>query len=178
MSDPEFRWPDITKDPDDTLPMQLGVWSMCALFWTPNEEYDLGDFVWPRIFVIEGQIVKGANGFVYECTTAGRSASKEPKWAVTADVAMATPDGSVIWTPRIGASQGISPATSPVISAITPSDGVTNDLTTSAVVVNEGTKLLCDYSGGTVDLSYEIEFRFMIGGRQRVGRQLVSIVKK
>ncbi len=177
MTDPVLRWPEVNKDPDDTLSVSLGIFGLCAQFWTPNEEYVAGEFVWPRITVIDGQIVKGPTGFVMECTTPGRTATKEPRWTSIADVPMPA-DGSVIWTPRVGLAQGIAAATAAVVTGIFPSDGTTNDFICSAVVVNEGTKLLVDYSGGTVDLAYEVEFTFTIGGRQRVGRQLVNIVKK
>lgn len=179
MTDPtQFRWPPVTKDPGDDLPTQLGLWALCAQFWAPNEQYDTGDFVWPRITVLEGQIVKGPNGCAFECTQAGRSGAKEPRWLVTPDVAMPALDGTVQWTPRVGALQGVNAASSPQVLAIVPSDGVTNDLTTSQPIINEGTKLLVDYLGGTDGLSYEIQFAVTIGGRQRIGRQQVNVVKK
>lgn len=177
MTDPVLRWPGVTKDPDDTMPMTLSVWALCATFWTANEEHELGDYVWPNITVVNGQIVKGANGFVNECTAAGRSGSREPRWVLVPDVQIPTLDGSVGWTPRVGSQQGIAAATGAVVSNIVCSDGVSTDFDTSTVIVDEGTKLLVDYSGGTLGLEYEIEFRFAIGGRQRVGRQLVTIAK-
>lgn len=167
-----YRWPGITKDPDDTRPVQLSVFALCAQFWTPNEQYALGDFVWPRIIVLDGQIVKGALGVVLECTQAGRSGTKEPRWSTVPDTAMSTADGTVIWTPRIGALQGISPVTNPLVVSDT------QDLTVSSVVVNEGTKMLLDYSGGTLGQAYEVELSFMIGGRTRTGRQIVTIAKE
>lgn len=178
MSDPVLRWPGVTKDPDDTMPMTLSVWALCATFWSANEEHATGDFVWPTITVVAGKIVKGANGFVNECTSAGRSASREPRWVLIPDVAMSVLDGSVQWTPRVGSQQGISAATNAFVQGVTCSDGVSIDFITSAVIIDEGTKLLVDYSGGTLGLTYEIELAFSIGGRPRVGRQLVTIAKK
>lgn len=175
MTDPLYRWPQVTKDADDTYPAQLGLWALCAQFWSPNEAYDIGDFAWPRIQVLNGQIIKGAIGFVMECTSAGRSATREPRWSLTADVAMDTLDGSVQWTPRVGDLQGVIPVTSPTVRSIIASDGVAQDLTTSSVIVNESTKLLVDYLGGTSGLSYDVEFSFTIGGRLRIGRQLVNV---
>lgn len=175
MTDPLYRWPAVTKDADDTFPNQLGVWVLCATFWKANEAYDVGDFVWPTVQVLNGQIVKGPIGFVMECTSEGRSAAREPRWSVTPDVAMSPLDGSVEWTPRIGQLQGVQPVTNPVIRSIICSDGVSSDLTTSDVIVNESTKLLVDYLGGTSGLSYDVEFGFTLGGRLRVGRQLVIV---
>lgn len=175
MTDPLYRWPSVTKDADDTFPAQLGLWTLCAQFWTPNEAHDLGDFVWPTVVVLNGQIVKGAIGFVMECTALGRTATREPRWTVIPDVAMVPLDGSVEWTPRIGELQGVQPITSPIIQSITCSDGVSTDLATSSVIVNESTKLLVDYMGGTSGLSYDVEFGFTLGGRSRVGRQLVIV---
>lgn len=169
---PVVRWPATQKDPDETVPCSLSLFALCASFWRANEQYTLGDFAWPNIRVEDGQITKGAIGYVMECTTAGRSGSKEPRWSVVADVPMTALDGSVQWTPRVGALQGIQEVTNPVVSGITPNDGL---LTTSGVIMSEGTKLLVDYTGGQLNKDYTVEFEFVIGGRLRVGRQIVQI---
>lgn len=169
---PIFRWPSIVKDPDATFPASLSVFGLCASFWRPNEPYDLGDFAWPNIRIDNGQITKGAIGYVFECTAAGRSASKEPRWNLVADQVLAQLDGSVQWTARIGLAQGLQPAQSATVTAITPNDGA---FTTSEIIVDENTKLLVDYSGGVLGTDYTVEFEFMIGGRPQVGRQIVQV---
>lgn len=168
-----YRWPAVTKDPDDTLPMQLSVWTLCAQFWAANEEYEVGDFAWPNVLVLDGKIVKGAVGLVLECTGAGRSGSKEPRLlGVSANTALAALDGSVQWTPRVGSIQGVTPVSDAMVNSLTP-DG----LTVSPVLINESTKLLVDYSGGVLGETYEVEFAFTIGSRLRTGRQVVTIAK-
>jgi hypothetical protein len=175
-----FRWPAVTKDPDETLPVSLGVFALCAQFWRANEEYDIGDFAWPNLTVINGQIVKGAYGLVLECTGVGRSGSKEPKLnSAVADTALAALDGSVQWTPRVAALQGVDTVTqAEVLSVVISGTTDAGDLVAGQVVVDEGTKLLVDYSAGTIDTDYEVLFSFVIGGRTRTGRQLVQVRDK
>lgn len=161
-ADTDLRWDGVTKDPDETLGVELSLFNLCANFWTANEQHQVGDFVWPT----------RANGYCYECTTAGRTGRIEPRWTTTADAVMATLDGSVQWTVRRGDLQGITPVTgTPVAEAPT-------GLSASAVVINEGTKLLVDYTGGVLDSDYEVKFAFTIAGRTRIGRQTVYVRKK
>lgn len=169
---PVVRWPATQKDPDETVPRSLSLFALCATFWRANEQYTLGDFAWPNIRVDDGQITKGAIGYVMECTTAGRSGSKEPRWSVLADTPMSVLDGSVQWTPRVGGLQGIQSVSAPAVTSVTPNDGL---LSTSGILVSEGTKLLVDYSGGVLNKDYTVEFEFTIAGRLRVGRQVVQI---
>jgi len=165
------RWPATQKDPDETVSRSLSLFALCASFWRPNEQYALTDFAWPTLRIDNGQITKGAIGYVMECTGAGRSGSKEPRWATAPDVPMAVLDGSVQWTPRIAGLQGVQVLTNPTVAAVTPAD----TLVVSTPIVSEGTKLLVDYSGGTLNKDYTVEFEFTIGGRLRVGRQIVQI---
>lgn len=157
----EYRWGPVVKDPDETLPVVLSAFNLCALFWEPNEEYQLGDIVWPTKPI----------GYCAECTVAGRSGAKEPRWVATADEALPQQDGSVTWTMRHAGSGGISPMTNPEAQA---PDGIE----VQGLVVNEGTKLLVDYVGGVDGEDYEVKFTFQIAGRQRVGRQIVMVRKK
>lgn len=169
---PVVRWPATQKDADETLPISLSAFALCASFWRANEEYGIGDFAWPTIRVDNGQIVKGAIGLVFECMQPGRSAAREPRWGTVADQLMVTLDGSVQWAARVGLLQGLQTLSAPAVSGITPNDGA---LTTSQVVVSEGTKMLVDYAGGLLNKDYTVEFQFLIGGRVRVGRQIVQI---
>lgn len=175
---PVVRWPAIIKDPDETVPVSLSAFSLCAAFWQPNRQYGIGDYAWPNIRVdaTTGQITRGAIGYVMRCSQAGRSGSREPRWGLPLPgVPLALLDGSVQWTPAIGSSQGVTSILSPVVSSITV-DGVTaTGLTTSAITVDQNTRLLVDYIGGTLGLDYEVEFSFSIGGKTRVGRQFVQV---
>lgn len=159
--DNELRWEPCTKDPGETLPVELSVFGLVAQYWEPNEKYVAGDFVWPST----------ANGYVYECTQSGRSSAKEPKWNLVAGQAMAKLDGSAQWTCRVPDSQGLSVLENPIA---TPPDGIT----VPSCYLNEGTKLFVDYAGGEDGQDYEVRFDFVIGSRPRVGRQLVQVRKK
>lgn len=169
----DFRWAPCTKDPEEDLPVVLNLFGLCAHFWEPNEEYELGDIVWPVVTDENGYI--SGIGYCFEATQAGRSGSRQPKFAkadgtvtVAVDAALAKLDGSVEWTCRAPSSGGFDVASNPVATA---PDGIT----VSAVSVNESMKLLVDYSGGTAYEDYEVKFAVDIAGRQRIGRQLVQV---
>lgn len=175
MADEELRWPAVTKDPDETRPVILDAFGLCAQFWEPNEWYDLGDYAWP-LGAVDGN-AKGA-GYVAECTGAGRSGFVEPNWdgvlnrTVDPDgQALAKRDGSVTWTMRRLQLAGVSE-----IESVSVADNA--GLTVSAPIVSEAHKLLVDYSGGADGEDYEVKFQFVIGGRVRIGRQTVSARKK
>jgi len=161
-ADTELRWDGVTKDPEETLGVELSCFALCANYWTSNEQHQVGDFVWPT----------RPNGYVYECTTAGRTGRLEPRWNIVADQVLANLDGSSQWTCRRGDLQGTTPITGTPV--VTPPTGLSG----SAVVINEGTKLLVDYIGGTLDDDYEVKFTFTIAGRTRIGRQTVYVRKK
>lgn len=176
MADEELRWSVVTKDPAETLAVELDAFGLCARFWESNEWYDIGDYAWPLGDSVGGNAKGG--GYVAECTTAGRSGYAEPNWdgvidrAIDPDgQALARRDGSVGWTMRKLQNAGITS-----IDSVTVFD--TDGLTISQPVVNEQHKLLVDYSDGTDGEDYEPTFSFVIGGRTRIGRQTVAVRKK
>ncbi len=65
---------------------QLGVGDNAAPVWAASTAYNVGDRVEPTT----------ANGFVYECTTAGTSDATEPAWPTTEGATVT--DGTVVWT--------------------------------------------------------------------------------
>jgi hypothetical protein len=162
----DFRWAPVTKDPEEIRRVALVLFALCVPFWEANEQYDVGDFAWPIVEDEDGKV--SGNGYVNECTRAGRSGSKQPIWSLTPDVAMSKLDGSVEWTPRIANTQGISPVVAPIA---TPEPGISVE----AVSVSENMELFVDYSGGTVDQDYEVKFTFFIAGLPRIGRQTVQV---
>ena len=166
----DYRWCNATKAPGDTLPVELDLFGLCANFWTHNEPVDLGNFMWPVIADANGEI--SGNGFVYECTQAGRTGSKQPKWNLVADQVLAKLDGSAQWTCRNSPFAGLN--------AVTLTSSVSSDaaLTVAGAVVSENTKLLVDYAGGDEDVDYEVTFSFVIAGRARVGTQVIEVRKK
>lgn len=174
VADDELRWPVVTKDPDETRPVILDAFGLCAEFWEPNEWYDIGDYAWP--LGADGNAKGG--GYVAECTAEGRSGFAEPNWDGVTDrtldpngQTLAKRDGSVTWTMRRSQLSGIS-----VIDSVLVADDA--GLSVSAPLVSEAHKLLVDYSGGTDGEDYEVKFSFVIGGRTRIGRQTVAVRKK
>jgi hypothetical protein len=158
----DFRFPCVeAKDPGETLPVTLSAFGMCAKFWEPNERFELGEYAWPNI----------PFGFVLECTRAGWSGAKEPKWK-NAAVGEAVEDGSAQFTLRVpDLVNGLQPIT--LAEAVAP-DGIT----VAGIVISEGTKLLVDYAGGSSGEEYDVVFNLTIAGRIRVARQTVHVTEK
>lgn len=176
----EFRWGPTSKNAGETKPVALGLFGLCATFWSPNEEYQQGDIVWPVVTDTDGNV--SGIGYCFEAGATGRSGPRQPKFAngdgTTASVAvgatLAKLDGSIPWICRAPGAGGISAAS---LDA-TPYEVSPTGLVISAIVVNENTKLFVDYAGGTLDEDYEVAFRFIIAGRLRIGRQLVRVRKE
>lgn len=175
----EFRWAPCTKDPDETKPVTLSLFGLCATFWSPNEDYQQGDIVWPVVTDMDGNI--SGIGYCFEALADGRSGPKQPKFAnadntsasVDVDTLLPKLDGSIPWMCRAPGAGGIS-----AVSLASPAYEAPTELTISAIAVNENTKLLVDYAGGTLDEDHEVVFRFMIAGRLRIGRQVVQVRKE
>jgi hypothetical protein len=160
VSDEEYRLPDALKDPAADSKVTLGFFDDCANFWRPNEEFSSNEFIRPT----------RATGFSYKATTAGCSNAKEPIWPKAVDSTV--PDGSVVWTCVAAGSNGLSPITSP--SAASDPTG----LTISSVSVDENTKILATYQGGSLGQDYDAVFTFTLSGVTRVARQTVRIRKR
>lgn len=161
LPDTELRWSCASKGVDDTFPATLSAFGMCALYWSANEQYELGEFIWPT----------KPNGFVLECTTPGRSGAKEPRWnAVGVDQPVS--DGSAVFTLRVPTiTSGVQPLENPQVASVSPVG-----LVISGLAVSENTKILVDYSGGIAGKSYTVRYTFNIAGRQRQGSQVVHVV--
>jgi hypothetical protein len=176
----EFRWAPCTKDPEETKPVALSLFGLCASFWEPNEEKQEGDIVWPVVTDADGNV--SGIGYCFEAGATGRTGPKQPKFAsgdgttasVALDATLPKLDGSVPWICRAPGAGGISAVT---LDA-TPSEVSPAGLVVSGIVVNENTKLFVDYQAGTLDEDYEVAFRFIIAGRLRIGRQLVRVRKE
>jgi hypothetical protein len=156
----DYRFPDHPgKDPAEEWSGILDCFPICAVYWASNEQFGSGDFIRPT----------RATGFAYECTTAGTAGAREPVWPRV--VAATVTDGSVTWTCRAASTNGINAITSP--SVVSDPTGLTVD-----VDVEEGTKLIPTYSGGTVGQDYDAVFSFTLNGLLRVARQRVPIRKR
>ena len=160
VSDDGYTFAPVTKNADESIKVRLNLFNQCANFWRDNEIYESGEYIRPN----------RANGYSYECTTAGTSGSGEPKWPQT--IGATKTDGSVTWTCRAASSNGINAITSPTAS----SDPT--GLTISDVSVSEDAKILATYSGGTLDEDYDAIFAFTLNGVPRIARQKVCIRKR
>lgn len=159
------RWKGVSMSSGETFPAVLSCFTICARYWEANEQFEPGDYAWPTTPL----------GFVLECTslTSARSGAKEPRTrGFTAGQTIT--DGSVTWTLRVPTnSTGIQPITSAAV--IEAPAGIT----VSPPVISENTKLLVDYTSSVaVDTTFEVAIEFYVGGRRRIGRQEVHVVKK
>jgi len=155
----EYIFDPVTKDPAGARKVVLDLFAICANFWRPNEQYSAGEFIRPN----------RANGFSYECTTAGTSAFREPiSWPRVTGVTVT--DGSVTWTCRAASTNGLAAVTGPTAAS---------DLTVIDVSAEESTKILATYAiGGTDGEDYDAVFTFTLDGVTRVARQTVRVRKQ
>lgn len=155
----EYIFDPVEKDPAGGRKVTLDLFAICANFWRPNEQYAQGDYIRPN----------RANGFSYECTTAGTSNFREPSyWPQT--VGATKTEGSVTWTCRAASTNGLAAITSP---------SAASDLTVSDVSVEESTKIIATYGiGGTDGEDYDVVFTFTLDGVPRVARQTVRVRKQ
>lgn len=156
----DFLLPETSKDPAADKKVSLSFFNDCANFWRANEEFSSNEFIRPT----------RPTGFAYKASTGGCSGAKEPIWPRLIDSTVT--DGSIVWTCVAAGSNGLSPITAP--SAVSDPTG----LTISSVSVDENTKILATYSGGTLGQDYEAVFSFTLSGVPRVARQLVKIRKR
>lgn len=155
-----YRIETAVKDPAESLPVTIDCYDLCAIKWQANELQTITiDYVRPTV----------ANGFAYQCTTAGTTGSREPRWPTT--LAQTVVDGSVTWTCVAASANGLNVLTSPTA---TPDTG----LTVSNVAVSESTKITATYSSGTADQDYDVVYSFTLGGVTRIARQMVQVRKR
>lgn len=155
-----FVFRTVKKDADESKKVSLSLYKWCANFRRSNEQYSANEFSRPT----------RGTGYSYECTSAGTTGVREPIWPTVIDEIIQ--DGSVTWTCRAADVNGLNAISNP-IAASDPAG-----LTIEDVSVEESTKILATYSGGTLDQDYEAIFTFTLNGVTRIARQLVQIRKR
>lgn len=78
----------IQKRPGETLDRIFDLRPEILRAWRRGVEYGAAEFVRPS----------APNGYDYECTVAGRTAQREPRWPTV--IGTSVPDGSLTWTCR------------------------------------------------------------------------------
>ena len=156
----DFRFGTAVKDPDESLPVSLSLYRLCANFWRPNEQFALNEFVRPL----------RPNGFSYECTTAGTSGSREPRWPTSIGVAVT--EGSITWTCRAAGVSGLNSISS--LTATSDPAGIT----IAPLSIDESVKILATYAGGFAGQAYEVIYAFTLNGVPRRARQRVEVALK
>jgi hypothetical protein len=156
----DYLFEDVVKDPAASRKVRLRLYALAANEWTPNEIVATGEHARPRM----------PNGFSYEATTGGTTAAREPLWPKA--VGLTVTDGSVVWTCRAAAANGLNVVSSP--SATSDPAG----LTISSVAVAENTDIVATYSGGTEGTTYDAAFTWTLDGVPMVGRQQVRVAKQ
>ena len=85
------------------LYLKKGDYPVVRTRWEASTAYEVGDRIIPT--------APNANGFHYECTTAGASGASEPTWGTTAGGT--TGDGTAVWTCRVGGMKKLSHLATP-----------------------------------------------------------------
>ena len=155
-----YRFPTITKDPEEVRSVILSFYSMCVLTWRRNEIFDADEIARPA-----GR----PTGFAYQ-SSGGTSGIREPVWprVLGANVV----DGSVTWVAIAASTNGLNPITSIV------AEDETGGLVALAPIVIESVKVSVDYTGGVVGQNHVVKYTAMINGAPRVARQIVKIRKR
>lgn len=155
-----FRFDPVTKDPAESLPVELSWFNLCANFWRPNEQFGASEYVRPNV----------ATGFAYQAGGAGTSAQREPRWPTT--LAATVSDGSITWTCTAASANGLNALSSP--SAVSDPTG----LTIGSLSISETAKILATYSSGVDGQDYDAVFTVTLNGATRIARQTVHVRRR
>lgn len=128
---------EFEKDPGETLDYAAEFAGHCGRYREPSTDYQINTLVLP----------KRATGLQYKATTAGRSATAEPRWPTAA--AGAVTDGSVVWT-----AEAIS--TGSLIRTLSSASWTADTGITVGSPTTAGTKSTVLISGGTEGQDYDI----------------------
>jgi hypothetical protein len=156
----DYLFDEVVKDPDASRKVRLKLYPLAVIQWQPHEIVEAGEYCRPRI----------GNGFAYIVTSAGTTGAREPRWPTAIDATVT--DGSVIWTCKTAAANGINAVSSP--SAVSDPTG----LTISNVAVSENCNIDATYSGGVEGTDYDAVFTWTLDGVPMVGRQTVRVAKQ
>lgn len=161
MSEENYTFRPVVKDPGETLKVELDLFGKCANFRLPNEQYATDEHV----------RFEQSPGFAFKAAIGGTTGLVPPK--LPAAIGQQVKDGSVTWECVAAASNGLSAVSSPSAEADPGGLSIEN------VSVSETTKILATYAGGTLGADYyDAVFTFTLRGVQRVARQRVYIRKR
>lgn len=154
---PAGVWPE--KDPGTTDEYGVDFTRKLTRWRDPGTEYASSVYVRPRI----------PTGYDYECTTAGRTGQKEPRWSTT--LGGTTTDGSAVWTTRATSTSSL---TSTVASVVwTPDSAITK-----AGEALSGQIATANLSGGLDGSDYEVSVAATLAdGRVLVKRCILPVRK-
>lgn len=91
-------------NPSEVVTLGFEWFSLLATFWRPATEYALNAYVRPSV----------ATGFAYQCSRAGQSGSKEPKWSRV--LGETVTDGDAAWTVVDAGSNAVQAASAPAVT--------------------------------------------------------------
>ena len=127
----------LEKRPNEALLLEFNFARDLEVKWRPGRQYQSGNYVRPRV----------PNGFEYQCTNVGQSASREPNWPTT--VSDTVVDGSAVWTCEEGAN-----GTDTISGQSVTADA---GLSVSGVTLNTAaTAVTALVSGGSDGACYEV----------------------
>ena len=147
------------KDPDVNASYEIDWQNELIATRLPSADYDLTDLVVPRT----------PTGYIYECTTAGRTSGPEPAlWPRIAGLLVN--DGSCVWTARAPAD--VTPPTITVSTWTIPT-GLTE--ASSAI---DGVLTRVELAGGVDGVDYVIVCRVTLSTGDQLERAIVVPVRQ
>lgn len=158
MSD-EILTVTIAKRAGETIDRTFDLRGEITRAWRGGVEYGTAEYVRPV----------SANGYDYECTTAGRTGAREPRWPTT--VAGTVADGSVVWTCR-APNSGSADALSGNASVSAPT-GIT---ATHQATESTG-DITIRFAGGTAGQTYSVLVTVNTSGGQVLQFEVIVQVR-
>lgn len=147
----------ISKSETENLNIEVEFARVLEYTWRAGTSYSLTDYVRPD----------APNGFEYECTNAGQSASIEPEFPTT--IGATIDDGSVEWTCRDFGTNGTDTISSQSVAAETGLT-ISNASATSTVVAFNA-------SGGTNGNAYVVSVEATTAGGKVFEQKLKIVIR-
>lgn len=146
----------ITKTETEVLKIEIEYARALEITWRPGTSYSTSTYVRPTT----------PNGYEYECTSGGQSATTEPLWPRT--VAETVSDGSVTWTARAFSTNATDTISS--VNIESPAGITVGTPNTSGTVVD------FTVSGGTSPVTYEVSCEVTSSGSEVIEEKIEVVI--
>lgn len=152
--------PALQINPGETRRIAADFLRKCAIYWRPEEDVALTEYVRPT----------AGNGLAAQCSVAGTTGAREPHWPTLAGRTVV--DGSVTWTMVAAGANGLNAISAPSVSCDIAG------VTTANVAVAESRKIQVDVISAVIDETEgELVYTFTLNSVTRIARQKVTVKK-